>query len=414
MMKQCFWAIATIVMMSNANFAFGETRRLTLKECIEESENHNLSIKAAKLSAEKAELMRGTVLDLPRTGVALTQESTSGGSPDNGITVSQEFDFPTLYVARHKSLKAESAFERSNYNVARAEVVKEISDCYYQLLHAQAVVAVREKQDSVLADYKKVMDEKYRQGETSRLNQIQASKIYEENRMELRAARDARDVFALDMQRLLNTEDEVVPSEPATSVIEFANPESELYFASTPQGESATARVALGEKNLSVAKQNFLPGFSVAATNKLLIKGFNPYDVEREPFKGNFVKFEVGVTLPIFFGAERARLRSARKDVEMARVMRVEAEQTATKEYRAALSAYNTAYRNLNYYRNEAIGQADEIERLAKVSYELGEIEYVEMIENVQSAIDIRLRYADAVKEYNLSVIKLNYLQGKL
>lgn len=414
MIKQCFLAIATIVMMSNANFAFGETRRLTLKECIEESENHNLSIKAARLSAEKAELMRGTVLDLPRTGVALTQESTSGGSPDNGITVSQEFDFPTLYVARHKSLKAESAFERSNYNVARAEEVKEISDCYYQLLHAQAVVAVREKQDSVLADYKKVMDEKYRQGETSRLNQIQASKIYEENRMELRAARDARDVFALDMQRLLNTEDEVVPSEPATSVIEFANPESELYFASTPQGELATARVALGEKNLSVAKQNFLPGFSVAATNKLLIKGFNPYDVEREPFKGNFVKFEVGVTLPIFFGAERARLRSARKDVEMARVMRVEAEQTATKEYRAALSAYNTAYRNLNYYRNEAIGQADEIERLAKVSYELGEIEYVEMIENVQSAIDIRLRYADAVKEYNLSVIKLNDLQGKL
>lgn len=43
-------------------------------------------------------------------------------------------------------------------------------------------------------------------------------------------------------------------------------------------------------------------------------------------------------------------------------------------------------------------------------SYGNGEINYVELMENLQTATEMRLQYADAVGEYNLLAIELEYM----
>ena len=49
--------------------------------------------------------------------------------------------------------------------------------------------------------------------------------------------------------------------------------------------------------------------------------------------------------------------------------------------------------------------------RLSQKSYENGEIEYVEYIQNQQTALDVQLRYADAINDYNQAIITLNYIK---
>ncbi len=389
-----------------------QSRALTLDECIDLAMNRSRSIRAGIISAEMAETLKGTAFDVDKTAVTLGQE-TGGGGPDNAITVSQDFEFPTVYVSRHKALKAEAELERSNLDITRAEVVRDVTSCYYNMIYLLKTLTLREAQDSLYRSFMELVDTKFANGDVSRLDQINAQRAYQLNSIELRKARDNYFAQCETMAGLLDLDTAVMPAERELTPMD-ADVMPSLDFAATPQGEQSRLQVSLSERNLALARQGYLPGISLSATTQMFLKGFNPYHVNREPFKaGNFLGFEVGVTVPLFFGAQKAKTKAARQELELARVMQMQAERSATSEYRTTLNNYVTAKRNVDYYRQTAMPQAEEIERLSSASYNLGDIGYAEHIQNMESAMEIRLLHADAVNEYNQTIIQLNFLQGK-
>ena len=48
-----------------------------------------------------------------------------------------------------------------------------------------------------------------------------------------------------------------------------------------------------------------------------------------------------------------------------------------------------SAYKAYNYYQKIGVPQAREMERISKVSYEYGQIGYVELMQNLQSALEV-------------------------
>lgn len=81
--------------------------------------------------------------------------------------------------------------------------------------------------------------------------------------------------------------------------------------------------------------------------------------------------------------------------------------------YEAAYNNYITAKDLLNYYKNTGIPQAQEVERISRVSYENGSIGYVEFMQNMQTALDVWASYIDAQRNYKKAIVELNYLNGK-
>ena len=83
------------------------------------------------------------------------------------------------------------------------------------------------------------------------------------------------------------------------------------------------------------------------------------------------------------------------------------------KSYDAAYNNYVSAYKAYNYYQKIGVPQAREMERISKVSYEYGQIGYVELMQNLQSALEVWKDFADATRQYYKAIVELNYLQGK-
>ena len=77
-----------------------QKKAMTLQECIDMALNNNLYMKAGTVSVGKARDLQGTAFDMEKTSVTLSQDPTSGGG-DNGITVSQSFEFPTVSAFRY-------------------------------------------------------------------------------------------------------------------------------------------------------------------------------------------------------------------------------------------------------------------------------------------------------------------------
>lgn len=403
-----------VIFLSVSSYMMAQPKSLTEEECIDIALLNNPAVRQSRLAVERAKALQGTAFDVDGTSVTLSQDATGGGSPENGINFSQDFDFPTLYVARHKALKAETALQESTLDAAANELVKNVRSSYYDVLYRIRKVADFQAQDSIYRTFMFLAEARYKEGETSRLELMNAEQLLKANSMELQAARDGLDESRATLRMYLGIDGDVYPSDSDLVALPECLPAQSLDFDMTPAGKIAGDEVRLGERNLRVARQGYLPGITVGATTQLLIKGFNPYNIERERFdKGNFMGFEVGLKVPLFFGSVRAKAKAAQKELEMARVRRELAVVESQKEYSAWVRRYYTALSNLNYYRGEGMGQAKEMVRLARVSYELGDIDYVEYIRNLEAAAQLNSRYADAVNEYNQAVIMLNYLQGQ-
>ena len=66
------------------------------------------------------------------------------------------------------------------------------------------------------------------------------------------------------------------------------------------------------------------------------------------------------------------------------------------------------------YYNGENIDKANEIVRLSTTEYENGEINYVEYVNALNEAIDMRMKQADVINEYNEAVLALMALNNSL
>ena len=383
----------------------------SLAECIETALANNIDVMVADLQVQRARRMEGSYFEMEPTELSLSQDPTSGGSPDNALTLSQKIDFPTVYGSRRKLLKAETQVEERKLRLTESELSRDVSVAYSKLLFWQHVEALLCGNDSVLSEFVRTADIRYKNGETNRLELMNAQQMKAENSIKLREAQDEKTAVTILLQQLMNTTEQVVATDDYLCV----QPTGEAYsFAATPQGQLLESEQVLSESELGYIRQGMMPSFNVGLRHQLVISGINPYDVDRSRFdKGNWMGFEVGVAFPLFYGSQKARKSAARLNVDIARTRREQAERKSGSELLIAENAVKSARRSYDYYQTEGFPAAKEIRRLSRIEYGAGEISYVEHVQNLSMALAVEMDNAKAIDALNQAVIKLNYIKGK-
>ena len=412
-MKRIYKTIIVLVASCVGLSVHAET--LSLEQCISQALANNLQMKNCSLAVSEAKAMQGTTFDVEQTGITLKQSPVSGGGTENGVVFSQSFDFPTVYVARHKALKALTAVAESEQSLFRNALIKEVSLGYYRWLYVRQKERILMSQDSVYADFLRLASVKYSAGETSQLEQMNAQRLLSENRMALKKVQNEEASAKMALLRLLHLTDteDITPADNTLEAIQGEPVAMGADFSATPLGANYDARINSSEREVSLAKQGFAPKLSVAFTTQAVIQSYNPYKVDRSRFEqGNFMGFEVGVSVPLFFGSQLSRVKAAGKALERVRNERTIASEQMQTQWREAYDEYLRAKQALAYYTEQGNAQAVELRRIAQVTYENAEISYVEYIQNLISALDEQLRYCDALNDYNISIINLNYLNG--
>ena len=383
----------------------------TLQACLDYAQEHSLRLVRADLGTQKAKSLEGSAFDPGRTGLSLSQDPTSGGSPDNALTLSQKIDFPTVYGRRRKLLKAETQVEESRRQLTESELTRDVSVAYSQLLFWQHVEALLCGNDSVLGEFVRTADIRYKNGETNRLELMNAQQMKAENGIRLREAQDEKTAAAIQLQQLMNTSETVV----ATDGYLCVQPVDDAWsFAATPQGQLLESEQMRSESELNYIRQGMMPSFNVGIRHQLVISGINPYNVDRSRFdKGNWMGFEVGVAFPLFYGSQKARKSAAKLDVDIARTRREQAERKSGSELLIAKNALESARRSYDYYQSDGFPAAKEMRRLSRIEYGAGEITYVEHVQNLSAALAVEMDNAKAIDALNQAIIKLNFINGK-
>ncbi len=389
--------------------------KMTLQQCFQLADRQNLALQSGRKAVEKAQVMQGTAWDLDKTEIAFSQNPASSGDTDNGLTFSQSIEFPTVYTARRNQLKAETQAEKSRLNVTSQQLRLEIASAYYAMLYQTHRLQILLQQDSVIQRYCDVAAKRYKAGEARQLEFLSADRMRNDNRLEMTKVKNEAENLQTALMALLNTTTPVVPAAD-NLVISQSSPMNAVFnYQQTADAQYQKDLISALDQEVKCAKTGFAPSLSLALRSQLLIDSWDPYHINRQRFtEGNFFGFEVTVGVPLFYGATKAKVKAAQKDREVAQLAMQQEQREKERDYKQGYNRLQNAIKRMEYYSGENMAKAKDIERLSTLEYENGEISYVEYASALQEAIDMRLKQAEVVNEYNEAVLALMALNNSL
>lgn len=402
--------ISAMAFLSAHAIAQTTVQPMSLQLCFDIASANNLDIKSAEKSVERAKAMQGTAWDLDKTELSLSQDPTSGGSPDNAVSLTQSIEFPTVYIARRAQLKAETQAERSRMTMTKQQQFADIAANYYQLLYQYECIKILLRQDSILSRYLTIATRRFNVGETRKLEKASAERLLLENKQEIAAAKNELVDLQMKLANSMNYNVLVTPVETTLTSIDMRD--FNYNFLQTAEGQYSKDLLNVADNAVRVAKNGYAPSLSISLRNQLVISSWDPYNEHRSKYAGgNFMGFEVGIGVPIFFGATKAKVKAAKKEREIAELELRKNETLRKNEFQTAMNRMNTAYGKMNFYIGDGMNNAAEMERLGSLEYENGEISYVEYVDVLQNCIDTNMKRAAAINDYNqavIAVLKLN------
>lgn len=411
MMTRCL-IVVSVALFSLPTLA-QQGKSMTLKQCIGIGLTNNYGIKAAEKGVERAKAMQGTAWDLDKTDITLSQDPTSGGSTDNALSLTQQMDFPTVYVAKGKLLKAETKVERGKAEIAKQQLRTDIASTYYQLVYKQELIDILQVQDSVIGRFCSIVAKQHEAGETRKLERMTMERKLTDNRHELLQAKNDFATLQKQMMTLMNVAEPVVPADSKLEALTLDL--SDFNFYNTAEGQLAQDKIEVADREVTLAKNGYAPSLSVSLRNQLVISSWNPYHLDRSRFsEGNFMGFEVGIGVPLFFGATKAKVKAAKRDREIADLEMKQDEAQRRQDYCNLLSNLSVAREKMAYYNGDGLRQVEEMTRLAETEYESGEITYLELADVLDESVSHAMKRASAINDYNQVVISLLQANGEI
>lgn len=389
--------------------------KMTLQQCFQLADRQNLDLQSGRKAVEKAQVMQGTAWDLDKTEIAFSQNPASSGDTDNGLSFSQSIEFPTVYTARRNQLKAETQAEKSRLNVTSQQLRLEIANVYYAMLYQTHRLQILQQQDSVIQRYCDVAAKRYKAGEARQLEFLSADRMRNDNRLEMTKVKNEAENLQTALMALLNTTTPVVPAADNLVISQRSPMNAAFNYQQTADAQYQKDLISALDQEVKCAKTGYAPSLSLALRSQLLIDSWDPYHINRQRFtEGNFFGFEVTVGVPLFYGATKAKVKAAQKDREVALLAMQQEQREKERDYKQGYNRLQNAIKRMEYYSGENMAKAKDIERLSTLEYENGEISYVEYASALQEAIDMRLKQAEVVNEYNEAVLALMAFNNSL
>ena len=282
--------------------SLGEVKAQAIDEVLRNIERNNKELQASAKDAEAARMEVQTQNNLEDPSVEYSPFYTKGisGMSSSELVVSQSFDFPTLYAARHSSGKLQKEVVDRQYQVERRELLLSAKNLCLDLImlnKQQAMLSLRKKN---AGDLLTLFDERLKQGDAGVLD-INKIKMELMNVQTEEAQNNAAHRTALQKLLAMNGN---LPIEFSAS--EYPQAKAPAYYNelydevvatdATLQMADASARAA--EKNVSVQRQNWLPKLEVGYRRNTSID---------EKSNG----FLIGGSLPLFSNRKKNKIARA-------------------------------------------------------------------------------------------------------
>jgi heavy metal efflux system protein len=363
--------------------AKAQTPTLTLQNAIDLATKNYPTIQQASLKTQQQQALTGTATILDPFNINTGLGQINSKVFDYNVGVAQGFKLPNAYKAGKNLLQQNVTLAKSYEAVTKNELVRNVSNAYYNWLYSWQQYNLFLQTDSIFADYEKYANKKYEVGESNKLEKVNATLQRKDLQIQLSKARTEVAFYLTDLQKWMRSTEQY--QAPIT------------YTALQFLQQQATAK----ELAVKAEKVKGQPSFSL---------GVNAQSLDKQT---QFYYGSVGVSIPIFKNGVKARTQAAKFETEIAKKELDKTQQEISTLFLQQNLLQQQSLQQVKYYQTEGLPMAESIINAAQRSYKAGDIGYIEYIQNIKDAIKIKTDYLEAINSYNQTIIQLNYLLNR-
>lgn len=323
---------------------------------------------------------------------------------DFGWSISQNIEFPLVYVSQAKLSNQNILLSKRQLALTKSELTSVVRNFYVELQFAVSKQKELKLQDSLYHTLSDANDARYKAGEIGLLEKINANNSYQNKHNEW--LQSQKDLENAQQQLLLISGLKIANPVPSDSIMKLTIPLNIIvdtsYSAGSPLIEYAKQSSAVSRQNWKVEKTKLLPGFFGTYFND------NGKHEQLTPSR-----FDLGITLPLWFWSYSGKIKAAKYQWQAANFGLAKTRLNVSSQWQQAITNFNKSNTSLQYFEISALPQSKIIIDAATRSYKAGEIGYVELLQNLNTAFDTRLNYFSALKDYNNSIIQIQKISGQ-
>lgn len=369
------------------------------------------SLRASQLEMKRRQVLRRTAYDVGPTEISTGGEEL-GRDGDAAvrtlIQVRQSLDIFGI-GARLQYQSRAADVSASEAEVAAADVQREVSLDYAAASVARQRCRTYLRLDSIYRDFERAARLRYETEATSQLEYLSAQSQARKAALALKQAQHDYAIALSNLCRWLDGDYEpdctllslnsiAMTPAPLSAKADTVPPGPDtLRLRAHPLLTLSEQRIRLADARVKMEQSEFLPKLYVEAGSQKVGSSTGYYS------------YQIGVSLPLAFGAQAARVKAARLERDAAEA-NYRAEMAAAKSATAVLlQEQNKWLQSIDYYRTEALPTALKRREATKMAYQEGATDYLGFIQNMKECAQTELDYWDAWANYYSAHFKLEY-----
>ena len=390
--------IAFIALLITVGVSAQETKGQNLDELLSLAIENNMGLKAGKLKVEESQSMINSAFNFNKTHVYYEYDENNlaiNDVPLKVFGVQQDFRFPTEYFSQKRVNKVRNNLVQTEFDIQSKAIERDVTIGYYEYQIAREKVRVYKRLDSLYANFSSVAARKFELGETNYLEKITAASKQRKINLDYQQAIQQVSMAHANLLRIIQVEDSLELSEEMNLKIDL----KAITVESTPEIAYYETNMQLMAAESNFEKQQLLPDISVA-----YFQGSN------SELNDNLIGYQLGLKIPLLFSGQATRIKASKIAKERAVTESIDYKIQIKSKQEILFEEIAQIQNSLNYYENEGTELSDEILKTAQISFKNGEIDFYQYIQSLESAYYIKLGYLDKLKEYNETVININFL----
>lgn len=394
-------AMLLLIPLVMPNSAKAQNRVVSIKDAIEMAKQNYPSVRAAKLNVEQQRALKPTAFDLGSTQVFTGREA---GEPSDGtrspfakVGVGQSNVDVFSISAKKRLINSQVGFAEAGLSLTTKEIEKTVALAYIDLIYATRSRQLYKQIDSIYVNFVKAAELRLRTQQSGKIELLSASAKYKQVQVMLQQAESQNAIAQAKLNQFLMLSTpfdiEVIDSFRSVNMDTLSvvrNPMLNLYSQS----------VGVAREQWKVERAGYYPKLDFSYTKSLI------------PGQNITSGFQVGVSVPLLFFSQKAKSKAARIGYQIAEQNYNQAKYEAEYLLNENANRYSTLKKTLQYYKEEALPLADEQIYSSTLAYKLGQIDYVQLIQSIESAMNIKLEYLTAHRDLLTVEAEIIYLSG--
>ena len=369
---------------------------ISLNKAVEIALQNNPIAKNAELTVEATKAMKPSALDLPSTEFNFHYGQINSALNDKYFDIRQNLGNPLAHIQKNRVLNKQINVSEAEQQLIIKQLTAEVKAEYFKWIYAYQKLKLTTTEAKLYEDLLRVSKLHFELGETNLLEKTMAETKYAE--MQNKQFQDTEDLklSTNQLKQLLFTTNNIVPVDTLLEIYAIQpRSASDDKFYPAGQLKYFEELYNLRKSETALERSKFFPEITGGYFNQ-----------EIDHVKG-FEGVQVGVAMPLWFLPQKGKVKEAQIQQNIASNTLDYQKEYLKNAIENLKIKLDQLFVQLSYYRENALPQADLLEKTATLQFNKQDIEYTEYLQSLNTAFSIRQGYLEKIKEYNLTAIEL-------